>query len=427
MNKTSLAICPLADDFVQLYASPDPQRLFAYSPGIVRLDSGRLIATIDLGGPGADHLPGKKFLRGSGFGRWWQGKVFTSDDGGQTWTHRADFPFMHARPLIAGASIYILGQADDLSIIRSEDQGATWSVPVKLSDGECWGQAPCGVHYAHGCIYVVMEHQGDRGAVGWSHSQGCVVLMRARTDADLTQREAWTFASHLTVADSVNTDDLECHGVPFFQPMSQAAPGRHMPALHWGETHVVQFTDPDHLWHDPEGKTFHLWARALTGSSGYAAVLKVVEQGDTPGTGAMKTMLETAPSGKTMLFVPCPGGQMKFHVLHDEPTKLFWLLSTQATDSMIRPDRMPPDRYNLPNDERRRLQLHFSRNMIDWCFAGLVATGPVEKASRHYASMAIDGDDLVVLSRSGDERAKSPHDGNLITVHRVKDFRGLVY
>jgi hypothetical protein len=94
---------------------------------------------------------------------------------------------------------------------------------------------------------------------------------------------------------------------------------------------------------------------------------------------------------------------------------------------MIRPDRMPPDRYNLPNNERRRLQLHFSKNMIDWCFAGLVAAGPVEKASRHYAAMTVDGDDLLILSRSGDERAQTPHDGNLITFHRVRDFRALVY
>ena len=88
---------------------------------------------------------------------------------------------------------------------------------------------------------------------------------------------------------------------------------------------------------------------------------------------------------------------------------------------------MPSDRYNLPNNQRRRLQLHVSKNMIDWCFAGLVACGDGEKESRHYASMAIDGDDLVVLSRSGDSTAKSPHDGNLITFHRVKNFRRLVY
>jgi hypothetical protein len=41
--------------------------------------------------------------------------------------------------------------------------------------------------------------------------------------------------------------------------------------------------------------------------------------------------------------------------------------------------------------------------------------------------MVIDGQNLCVLSRSGDSRAKSAHDGNLITFHTVKDFRGLVY
>ena len=57
------------------------------------------------------------------------------------------------------------------------------------------------------------------------------------------------------------------------------------------------------------------------------------------------------------------------------------------------------------NAGRRRLQLHFSKNMVDWCLAGVVAAGPVEQASRLYASMAVDGDDLVIPSRSGAERA----------------------
>jgi len=118
---------------------------------------------------------------------------------------------------------------------------------------------------------------------------------------------------------------------------------------------------------------------------------------------------------------------MKFHVLHDAVTQLYWLLSTQATDSMVRADRLPANRFNLPNNERRRLQLHFSKNMVDWCFAGLVAVGPVEQGSRHYASMIIDGEDLHILSRSGDERAASAHNGDLITFHTVRGFRELVY
>jgi hypothetical protein len=138
-------------------------------------------------------------------------------------------------------------------------------------------------------------------------------------------------------------------------------------------------------------------------------------------------MLETTPSGKKIVFVPCPGGQMKFHILYDEPTKLFWLLSSQSTDSMTRKERLPAERFDLPNNERHRLQLHFSKNCIDWCFAGLVSAGDSPKQSRHYASMAIDGDDLHIASRSGDTRAKDAHNGNLITFHTVRDFRSLIY
>ena len=141
----------------------------------------------------------------------------------------------------------------------------------------------------------------------------------------------------------------------------------------------------------------------------------------------METVLERVPSGKHALFLPCPGGQMRFHVLYDDEMKLFWLLSTQATDSMTRAELLPSDRFNLPNNERRRLTLHFSKNMIDWCFACMVAIGPVEHGSRHYASMAFDGDDLHVASRSGDERASCAHNGNLITFHTVRNFRNLVY
>lgn len=419
---------PLTDDFVAVFASPDPQKISVYSPGIARLPSGRLVATLDLGGPGMKDWPGIKGIR---YGAPWQGKVYKSDDGGQTWVHRVDYPFMHARPFVAGKSLYVLGQAEDLMIIRSDDDGETWSEPSRLTEGEDWTQAPCNVHYANGCVYLVMNKRPHKHKGVWPVAVEAPVLMRGRLDADLGKRENWTLASTMAFRDVMKPAELDGFGVPFFESkfgtQTYPAPGRSMDPIGWLETNVVQFNDPNHLWHDPSGKTFHLWSRAHTGGTGYACIAKVVEQGDQPGTGAMTTMLETVPSGKTMLYAPCPGGQMKFHVLYDEVTKLYWLLSTQATDSMIRPDSMPADRYSLPNNERRRLQLHFSKNMIDWCFAGLVAVGPVEKASRHYASMAIDGDDLVVLSRSGDQRAKTPHDGNLITFHRVKQFRDLVY
>ena len=419
-------IQPLANDYAVVYESPDPATIFCYSPGLARCPDGRLIATLDLGGPGVVGLRGPKSEHGD-FGRPNQGKVFTSDDRGRTWAHRADFPFLHARPFVAGSTVYILGHDHDLRIIRSADNGDTWSAPAWLTRGQYWHQAPCNVHETGGRIYLVMERQVYDDVRPWAVSAFAPVLMRGEIGNDLTQRENWAFASELAFRDVVPAAALDYFGVPFFPSLwteaYEDAPGRGSAPIGWLETNVVQFTDPDHSWHDPDGRTFHLWARAHTGGAGYAAIAKVVERAD----GSMTTMLETVPSGRKVAFVPCPGGQMKFHILYDEIGSLFWLLSSQATDSMTRAERLPPGRYGLPNNERHRLQLYFSRNCIDWCFAGIVALGASPKQSRHYASMVIDGDDLHVLSRSGDERACSAHNGNLITFHTVKGFRNLVY
>lgn len=424
----------LSQNEINMYQSPDPNSIYAYSPGIICLPSGRLIATMDLSGPGARDLPGDKWLHPEP--DWaWQGRIFVSDDGGKTWSLRGFFPFMHARPFIAGNRIYILGHANDLMIIQSQDDGETWSDPVQLTEGQFWHQAPCNVHYANDCVYLVMERRMTFEVTTWLVCELAPVLMRAHEDSDLTRTENWTFASELSFRDVIpcveGNQSIEYFGIPFFDAPyphgCDPAPDRNCAPPGWLETNVVQFIDPEHIWHDPNGKTLHLWMRAHTGSTGYACIAKVVEQGEQPGTGEMLTQLETAPSGKKVLYIPCPGGQMKFHVLYDAISGLYWLLSTQATDSMIHPEKMPPERFSIPNNERRRLQLHFSKNMVDWCFAGMVAIGPADNAARHYASMVIDGEDLAILCRSGDEHAQSSHDGNLITFHRIKNFRSLIY
>lgn len=416
----------LANDFVMLFESPQPEDVFSGSPGICRLEGGRLLATFDVRGAAVSHMPGPKYERRQGY--FLQGHIATSDDGGRTWQPRGVFPFLHARPFIAGDAVYILGHAGDLAVIRSDDAGETWSGPAFLTQEESWHQAPTNVLYANGCVYLVMEKRRHFRSNGWPVSELAPILMRASVDSDLTVMRNWTFASELSFVDAVHDADLDWFGVPFYPASypdgySTGLPGRACDPVGWLETNVVQIADPDHFWYDPRGRTFHLFARAHSGRTNLACVAKVVQNED----GSMETMLETAPSGRRMLYVPCPGGQMKFHVLHDPETQLFWLLSTQSTDSMTRPERLPHTRYGLADNERRRLQLHFSKNCLDWCFAGIVAAGESDLASRHYASMAFDGDDLVILSRSGDEHAANPHDVNLITFHRVRDFRQLVY
>jgi hypothetical protein len=413
---------PLANSYMKVFESPDPEHIYCFSPGIAILPTGRFVATLDLGGSGINQLEGPFGL--SNRGKYVQGRVLVSDDQGTTWQHRLRFPFMHARPFYAGGSLYILGHCINLMIIRSDDDGETWTDPMCLTTSGDWHQAPSNVHTANGFIYLVMENIHYHDIANWPVSLMAPVLMRGAVGSDLTKPDNWTFASEIVARDAFTSSQLDFFGVPFYSEHTGAKAGRASCApIGWLETNVVQFVDPHHCWHDPSGRTFHLWMRAHTGGTGYAAIAKVVEQDD----GTMTTSLETVPSGKTIVFVPCPGGQMKFHIVYDEQTKLYWLLSSQATDSMTHVDMLPADRFDLPNNERHRLQLHFSRNCIDWCFAGMVSLSQSPKQARHYASMIINGDDLVILSRSGDEYAKDAHNGNLITLHTIAHFRDLVY
>mgnify|MGYP001412640808 CR=1 FL=1 len=423
-------IRPLADPYVVVYESPDPATVFAYSPGLARLDSGRLIATMDQGGPGVAKLPGVRRD-----GQLWRGRIYSSDDHGVTWTFRADSPMVHARPFAAGRAVYVLGHAGDLTIMRSADEGTTWGAPVRLTAKQRWHQAPCNVWYARDRVYLVMERNTDPSVKGWAVSVLAPVVLSARVTDDLCRPDAWTFSSELSFRQALEKAGApRLIGSPFFAPgptvplvtaVANLNPDRRsMAPIGWLETNLVQFADPDHLWHDPSGHTFHLFLRAHTGSTNLACLAKAVED---PLSGRITVDLEKAPSGEPLLYVPLPGGHLKFHLLYDDVSRLFWLLSSQSTDSMTRPERLPPERYNLPNNERQRLALHFSKNALDWCFAGLVADSGAPRQARNYAAMAIDGDDLQVLSRSGDARALSAHDGNLITCHTVRGFRALAY
>jgi hypothetical protein len=402
-----------------LFESPDAENIYCYSPGITRTETGRLIATFGLGGPGAVNLPGMKTTYGD-FGMSNQGKVLVSDDHGETWRHTADLPMMHARSFVAGATLYIIGHNGVLSIVRSDDAGETWSEASVLEDSEIWHQAPCAVDYRHGKVYLTMEIM----IPGATWPGVALVLMSADVNDDLLKRENWVFSNKLVFPEKYIKTNVV--GTPFYSTGFLIPDGpekRFCGDPCWLESHVVRIYDPEHNFYDPEDRTVYLWMRAHTGLTNIGAIARGKEADD----GSLTLDMVKSPAGSPMLYISLPGGQMKFHIVYDEITKLYWLLSTQATDSMTRPELLPDDRYGLPNNERQRLQLHFSKNLFDWCFAGIVADGGSAKQSRHYAGMTIDGEDLCILSRSGDRRAKSAHNGNLVTFHKINKFRELVY
>lgn len=292
--------------------------------------------------------------------------------------------------------------------------------PYEL-DTRTWHSAPTAPIYTNGYVYMTMEVQGKKAnEAGFTGRASLApVLMRAKVGDDLTKPESWQFSEELAygevIPDSYKDATLDYTGIPYLT--------RSAADVGWLEGNVIQIYDENHQWYDPTGKTFYIYLRGSTLGAGYAAIMKVTEDAD----GKMTPSLVKAPSGKTMLFVPLPGGNNKFYILYDSVSEMYWLVSNQNTTSMNTPQSLTADRVGEAANERSRLALYFSKNAMDWCFAGLVTKGNSDKEARNYASMAIDGDDLLVLSRSGDERAESAHDNNLITLHRIENFRSLIY
>ncbi len=409
---------PLTTDYTVLWKTSNPAEEIGYCPALARLPGdGRLIGCMLHAGPKSRSAKPRE----------WTVKIHTSDDHGVTWRHRKDVAMIDCFPFVAGSSVYVMGGRHDLTILKSDDRGDTWSEPVKLTGEKLWYSHPGSAVIANGRIYFVMEQITAPIDQGFPTHFFAPVVLSARLTDDLTQQEAWTFSNTLSFQDVLEDEGKPRQlGVPFYSPGRYAHPvnSRNMAEIGWGETNLVQIRDPAHIWFDPDGRTFHLLSRAVSGRTNLACLAKAVESED----GSKITVsLQEAPSGEPMLYVPLPGGQVSFHIVYDAETQLFWMISSQATDSMRRVDLLDAKRYGMPSQERHRMALHFSKNCIDWCFAGLVAAVNDVGQSHHGGNMLIDGDDLVILMRTADAAAANAHNSNLITFHRVPDFRGLVY
>ena len=372
--------------------SPKPDSIFLYTPGIVEGLDGRFVVAVDYGGPGTYALDGPK----SDFGDYKAGnqiRVLLSDDKGRTWRETpARIPMMHEILFRAGNSLYMVGHSGRLLVSRSDDNGETWSHPSVLCPEPRWHQSCTAVDTCGGKVTLVYEKWVSDG-----HKWPGVgpVLMQAPLDADLTRPESWTFS------DLYNPDaDMEAarpSGIPVVAPGSAGLL----------ETNVVRVRDFHRPFYDSTGRSVVLLSRAATGFPDIGVLLRGYERED----GSLAIGRWPKNEGE-VYFVHIPGGDLKFHLCYDEKTQLHWLLHSQIDGRM---------------NGRRRLALSYSPDLLHWTFAGLVAVGPTDHSARHYATMLIDGDDLCIVSRSGDEHARSAHDGDIVTFHRVRNFRSLVY
>ncbi len=409
----------IADENV-IFRSPAPVGIFVYTPWICHGKDGRLIASFDLGGWNTGKLPGPKSASGdAASGN--QCRVMVSDDGGEHWRTTATFGMMHARVFEAGGKFYLLGHGGALLIAVSSDNAETWSEVVTLDNTRRYHMGGGAIDYHDGKLFLAVERQIP--GRGWPGVE--VVLLAAPTDADLTCFDVWKCSNPFDLMQYDRFPNLL--GMPFF-PEGNLRPDHPRDLRYSGlpgvlETNVVRIYDPDHYYFDPTGHSVLLVMRVNSNLSNIGAFLEGVEHAD----GTLEIRPLKTPDGGDLFYVPFPGGQMKFHILYDPETKLYWTATTQTTDTLRQWQKLPESRFNLPYNERNRLALYFSRNCYDWCFAGMVACQEHDKESRHYATLLIAGEDLLIAARSGTGEASCAHNGDLFTLHRVRKFRNLRY
>jgi hypothetical protein len=396
------------------------------------MPNGRIVVSFDQTGPGVKKLPGKKG-QNPHFNHRIQGMVCSSGDGGETWEATHHYPFGHASLFRDGTQLYLLGDAGNLYIANSADGGLTWQSEVDLtgkqSEGSNFALMPSEVLCQKGVVYVAGMRITDYNYRGQSGSVYAPFVMRAASGSNLRNLRQWSFSQLFgSFRDRMDTATLHGVGIPFYdvpqaEQAQQIAPGRWADRIGWYAPHVVALSDPDHALCLSGKPGLFMLMQFDAHRADMAVLLRIQDNKDEePVLEPVKT-----PAGHDFSVLPMPGGHMKFHPLWDKTSRLYWLVSNRGGNSMTRPDKLPRGYKGMPGQQRNTLQLHFSPNLVDWSFAGLINTCEDKRVPFYEPAAAIHGDDLYVVARTsaaGNRVAKNTH---RIACCKVPAFRELVY
>ena len=370
---------PLAQDHVVALQVPDPEQSFFHDPGMTRLDDGALIVA----------APQWQFER---FDRRQSSRVVRSDDGGQTWEELAELPYADATPFVVDGGLFMFVQEKshkDFQIVTTCDGGRTWTPPVTVIEAPVWNVSTPMLAWPD-TIYWAMDY--------YSEGQHCYGKVMSRLDRGKSPLDpaAWSLSN------VVPRPDLPDSMTRKLYPRSDEDL-RH--SVHWLEPNTVEVAG-----------RIRVFTRC------------VIDQYATAHTAAI---LDYDPETNRLSFTQYaswPGGQCKFFVIHDRRNHMYWMLSnlvTNSQDLLGWKDRWPQSQNGPPGNERRWLFLHYSIDCLNWFPAGCVARWPDSICkSFMYPSAVVDGEDLVVMSRTSRD-SDDQHDADLVTIHRVRNFREL--
>lgn len=317
--------------------------------------------------PGDYVITDNLFGPGSGADRSGTTRVFRSRDGGLSWQALTPLRDMKRGSLfVHGGSLYLFGYRaapGDLLIRRSHDGGETWSQPRDESDGVL-RRGEFG-----GTPNRPVVHDGRI----WIAVSGRRV-MSAPVDAELLRADSWTLS-----------DRADTSRGPF------------------GKKAVIT-----------EGQV------VASPETGVVVMPKI--QG-VPSTALLRVGKEPGKlrDPRSDDWVPFPGGEKKFAVGFDGVTGSFFALSNPVLPAYA-DSGWPPEMI------RNAAALLVSPDLRAWRVATVFFESPnVDYEAFQYLAFDIDGDDLVIASRTafdiGDGKPPRGHDSNLTTFHRIGDFR----
>lgn len=374
---------PLAQDYVAVHHNPDRER-YVEGPGLVRFDDGGLVAVVPVV-PRSEWSEERRATTS-------RCHIVRSDDGGRTWRQVSELPYYSAVPWLHDGKLFLFANKggtkvrnDDLLLLRSDDRGATWTDAVTLFTGHFWN-CHTGLVVRDGTLYWAIDDLAakPRGPC----------LVAGDLSGDPLDPKAWRISKP----------------VPSFDvPPELVNPKFGKPRGYYLEPNVIEVNGRLRVLVTvkPNGQT----------TANLCGVFDAVDDGE-------KLELQFVQ------WSPMPGGQLKFCVIRDDVSKMFWATCNLVVDSQGQVDFKNPGAgryrgdFKTRGNDRRFLMLMYGLDGLNWFQAGCIAQAADLSKSFMYARPVIDGDDLAIIARSSID-APDNHDADYATFHRVRDFRRL--
>lgn len=297
--------------------------------------------------------------------------IYISHDNGATWEHHSEiFPCFWGKMFLAGGKLYMLGcstEYGDVLIGRSDDNGKSWTKPTVILRGCAhprqvgWHRAPMPVLIKDGRIMTDIQY----GA--WSEKVFCDAVLSAPADSDLLDAENWVCTE-------------------LFDAREYISP---LPERIWGgiEGNVIL---------TPDGRIIDF----LRFADRTALIL-----GYDPKEPEKELTLEKV--------IDFPATASKFNIVFDEASGRYYAIVSYALDE--------------PLTKRNLLSLICSEDLTEWRLCRHLIDrrdDDPKLVGFQYVDFFIEGNDILFLCRTAYNGANTFHNSNLITFHKIENFRG---